>query len=200
MTILLNNFKNQYWLKTELMAFCKKEGLSTIGSKEALLQRIEIFLKTGHKIKPASNKTINYRDSDQAIRLVTFVVNYKNDAQTRQFFVKHIGKHFRFNGYLRQFTHKDNISTGLTYGDLVKGWQLAEAKHQSSEHKNDIGRQFEYNQFTRDFFFHEKGKSRQEMIQAWHFLKTLPGEKTYTHYKAMLLEKDGKDIRLSILG
>ena len=47
-------------------------------------------------------------------------MNYKNDAATRQFFIEQIGKHFRFNTYLRQFTQRNN-NEKLTYGDLVVG-------------------------------------------------------------------------------
>ena len=90
-SISLEAFKNHYWLKMELMVFCKDNHLSVAGSKQEITHRIEIFLATGRKIKPAPNNTGNSRDSLQPITFNTPVVSYKNDAATRQFFVEHIG-------------------------------------------------------------------------------------------------------------
>lgn len=181
--ISLPNFKNHYWLKVELIKFCQANELSTVGSKQELVHRIEAFITTGCKINLKINQLDTFRDSQQPIKVDTLVRNYKNDAATRRFFVEQIGKHFRFNAFLRQFTNKHNISAGLTYGDLVKGWLAEESKKKDPHYKSDIDKQFEYNQFTRDFFANEKGKTQLDVIQAWNILKTLPGEKTYAHYK-----------------
>jgi hypothetical protein len=53
------------------------------------------------------------------------------------------------------------------------------------DYQSDIGKQFEYNQFTRDFFLNEKGKSQADAIQAWKIVKTQPGPKTYEHYRIL---------------
>jgi hypothetical protein len=116
-------------------------------------------------------------------------VNYKNDAATRLFFVEHIGEHFRFDAYLRQFTNKNNITKDLTYSDLVDGWLAEEMKRNEPHFKSDISKQFEYNQFTRDFFANENGKSLADAIKAWNVVKTLPGMKTYANYKSTILER-----------
>lgn len=174
-------FKSRYWLKTELVTLCKKLGLSTPGSKQELLTRIETFLTTGIKTTPASNAINAARDSDSPITRNTPVINYKNDAITRQFFVEHIGKHFRFNAYLRQFTQIAHIKK-LTYGDLIDGWMTYEQKKKNPDYQSNIGKQFEYNQFTRDFFLNEKGKSQADAIQAWKRVKSQTGPKTYEHY------------------
>lgn len=187
--ISLTDFKNQYWLKLELVSFCKNNQLSTYGSKSELIQRIEAFITTGCKIKLIISKPVTLRDSQQSIKVDTPVINYKNDAATRKFFIEQIGKHFRFNAYLRQFTNKNNITIGLTYGDLVDGWLDEESKQNDPNYQSIIDKQFEYNQFTRDFFANEKGKSQSDAIQAWKFLKTLSGKKTYAHYKSALKEK-----------
>ena len=88
--------------------------------------------------------------------------NYNNDAATRSFFEKHLDG-FRFNEYLRGFA-KGISGQKITYGDLVEGWKKAEKKR--SEGKQEIGKQFEYNQFTRDFFAANSGGSRKEMMEA----------------------------------
>ncbi len=157
--ISLADLKSHYWLKVELVSFCKTNQLSTVGSKLELIQRIKTFITTGCNIKPIISKPVTFRDSQQFIKVDTPVRNYRNDAITRRFFVEQIGKHFRFDAYLRQFTNKNNITTGLTYGDLVNGWLEEESKRKSPNYKSTIDKQFEYNQFTRDFFANEKGKS-----------------------------------------
>ena len=193
-----DNLKSRYWLKLELMVFCKKNDLSTVGSKHDLEQRIEVFLASGDKRRPASSKKKGKRDSHEPITCSTLVVNYKNDAATRLFFVKNIGQHFRFDAYLRQFTNQNNITKHLTYGDLVNGWLAEEARRKDPEYQSDIAKQFEYNQFMRDFFANEKDKSRSDAIEAWKTAKRSNGLATYAQYRSMVVRictqsiKDGK--------
>jgi hypothetical protein len=165
--ISLKDFKNYYWLKAELVIFCKKEGLSTFGLKENLLKRVEKYISTGEKLNAIKNDTTKQRDSDKKITLNTSVIHYKNDAVTRDFFLEQIGSHFRFNDYLRQFCSKTSEENSkFTYGDLVKGWLMAEENKKNLGKKYKIGNQFEYNKFIRDFFIHGKGKTRQAAIEA----------------------------------
>ena len=46
------SFKNFYWLKEELQAFCRENGISASGSKIEISDRIETFLQTGEMKKP----------------------------------------------------------------------------------------------------------------------------------------------------
>ena len=109
------------------------------------------------------------------------VVNYKNDAETRAFFVSQIGSQFRFNEYLRQFSSKEKIKPGMTYGDLVDGWIQSEANKKQFPTK--ISKQFEYNRFIRDYFENEKDSSLANAIKAWKFIKSRPGPNTYEQYQ-----------------
>lgn len=183
--IAVTDFKSHYWLKTELAKFCKTNDLSTVGSKQELTKRIEAFIATGHRIKPKIAKSIA-RDSFHPIKIDTPVKYYKNDATTRQFFVNHIGKHFHFNAYLRQFADKNNITPDLTYGDLVTGWLAEESKRSNPQYQTCIEKQFEYNQFIRDFFANEKGKSQADAVKAWKIVKVQSGAKTYNNYQSTL--------------
>jgi hypothetical protein len=124
----LINFKDHYWLKKELANFCKENQLSAAGSKQEIEECIERFIRTGKQTVRELNKPIGSRDSEKSLTRKTPVINYKSDAATRQFFVKHIGKRFHFNAYLRQFTDKKNITENLTYGDLVDGWLKEESR------------------------------------------------------------------------
>ena len=70
----------------------------------------------------------------------------------------------------------------LTYGDLVEGWLDEEEKKKNPDYKSIIGKQFQYNQFQRDFYAAEKGKSREALNKAWKLVRDTPGPATYAHY------------------
>lgn len=55
-TISLDAFKNHYWLKVELIAFCKDNDLSATGSKQEIIHRIETFIVTGRRRKEGSSR------------------------------------------------------------------------------------------------------------------------------------------------
>jgi hypothetical protein len=46
--------------------------------------------------------------------------------------------------------------------------------------KIEIGKQFEYNQYTRDFFNDNPGLSKEDCIECWNYKKTQKGEHKYT--------------------
>ena len=46
-------------------------------------------------------------------------------------------------------------------------------------HKTVIGKQFEYNQYTRDFFEKNKGRSKKECIKCWNYKKSKSGSHKY---------------------
>jgi hypothetical protein len=176
-------FKKFYWTKQELIAFCKSNRLQVKGGKIELSHRIESFLATGKIEKsPLKIRRQGKWDSEQRITRKTPVVNYKNDTKTKLFFVEAIGSHFHFNAYLRQFSKIPNINCNLTYGDLVDGWRKSEADKKSLKLKPLIEKQFQFNQFQRDFYAAEKGKTRKQMIEAWKMVRSVPGAATYAHY------------------
>ncbi len=175
-------FINYYWEKNELVNFCQQYGLSAVGGKIEIEQAILDFLTKGIIKKNSNIKNLLTRDSDMPITIDTPVINYKNDAITRNFFIEHIGSKFKFNGYLRQFTKQENIPTGLTYGDLVSGWLEFETNNKSMKIKKPIAKQFKFNQFQRDFYAAETGKSREDCLAAWKFIRDMPGPATYAHY------------------
>ncbi|HXH55579.1 MAG TPA: SAP domain-containing protein [Gammaproteobacteria bacterium] len=176
-------FKNFYWTKQELIVFCKKNGLQVKGGKIELSHRIECFLATGKIEKsPLQIRCQGKWDSEQGITKNTPVINYKNDAKTKLFFLENIGLHFHFNAYLRQFSKIPNINCNLTYGNLIEGWLKSEADKKSFNKKPPIEKQFQFNQFQRDFYATEKGKNRKQMIDAWKMVRSVPGSATYAHY------------------
>lgn len=177
-------FMNFYWLKQELIKFCRNNKLLTTGSKIELTERIYQFLKTGNRITQTIKSASKALDSINGLKLDTPVINYKNDTITRQFFKKHIGNHFHFNSYLRKFTNKKPIEK-ITYGDLINGWIAEEARKKAPNYKANIDKQFQYNQFIHDFFINEEHKTLQDAIKAWNLVKAVSGNSTYEHYRSI---------------
>jgi hypothetical protein len=50
----VEDFRSFYWLKAELLEFCRAAGLPTAGSKQALAARIEAWLSTGRASAPGN--------------------------------------------------------------------------------------------------------------------------------------------------
>ena len=87
-SITLLDFKQFYWEKIELIAFCRANVLTTQGSKLELEARIELFLTSGEK-KPSFLKKPRKGQWDSekfSLTRDTMVINYKSDPITRAFF------------------------------------------------------------------------------------------------------------------
>ena len=173
----VTDFNRFYWLKQELLVFCRHHQLPVGGSKADLAERIRYYLSTGSQVVVDKDQSRSVaRDSDASITLETPVVHYRNDAKTRAFFVAQVGKQFRFNHYLRAFAQQINDGR-MTYGDLVSGY-----RHSLKNKKTTIDPQFEYNQFQRDFHKHNPGKSHTACLAAWQRVKKVSGGNTYQDY------------------
>lgn len=178
--ISIQDFKDYYWLKEELQSFCREHGISASGSKIEITDRIETFLQTG-EIKKALRKPKSKTQSQTQANLSLDTViteNHRCSQDVRAFFKTVISPKFHFSTYIQNYI-KNNV--GKTYRDVVAAWYEEEEHKKDSAYKKEIAPQFEYNQFTRDFFAdpNNKGKTRKEAIEAWNNIKKLPGSNTY---------------------
>ncbi|UNL82909.1 DUF6434 domain-containing protein [Priestia koreensis] len=172
-------FLDYYWLKTELQEFCRDSGMSASGSKEDLTERIALFLETGKKSAPKLTSRKSGIKNPEPISLQTVITNTHRCSQdVRAFFKEVIGSHFHFSTYI-QIYFKQNV--GKTYEDAIAAWHEEEERKKSPDYERQIGAQFQYNQFTRDFFQdpQNKGKTRQDAIDAWNKAKKTKGTQTY---------------------
>lgn len=174
-TITLNDFKKYYWTVKQLRVFCQQHKLASSGSKIDLTDRICQFLLEGD-VSPVIKVKSPLPDSCRGITSTTPVINYKNDAKTRDFFITELGSKFRFNHYLRGFAKKTHDGS-LCYGDLVRGYKAS-----LSEPPPPIGDQFKFNKFQRDFFKDNPSATRSDCIKAWNFIKLVPSGATYESY------------------
>lgn len=176
--ILNNNlngesFRKWYWLKEELVSFCKSNGIPATGSKTELTDRIAYFLDTG-LVKSAS---VSKRASSKVMSITLDSLiepDFVCSEVHRAFFKSQIGASFSFNVAFQKWL---KANTGKTYRDAVAAYHeiLAEKK----KGKTAIDKQFEYNTYVRDFFEANKGRSLDDAIKCWKYKKSLPGHNRY---------------------
>ena len=177
--ISFQSFKDFYWLKEELQAFCRESGISASGSKIEISDRIETILQTGEIKKPIRKSSINKKIKKQVdLSLDTVITENHRCSQDVRAFFKAAIPNFHFSTYIQNY-FKSNI--GKTYRDVVNTWHEEEERKKDPTFKKKIAPQFEYNQFTRDYFADPKnqGKTRSEAIEAWNKIKKLPGSNKY---------------------
>lgn len=166
-------FKEYYYLKEELIDFCRKNNLQITGGKLELTERIANFLDTGERTyKPYNNRKtiITHKITLDTIIEKNFVCSEKH----RAFYKEQIGNSFSFNVAFQKWL-KNNA--GKTYQDsIIAYYQILEDK---KKNKTTIDRQFEYNTYIRDFFNDNKDKSLEQAIKCWKYKKSLRGHNKY---------------------
>ena len=94
-------FRSYYYLKEELVKFCRKYDLQTSGPKQELTDRIAYFLETGKK-KSASSKRIQAESIGEITENTLIEANIVCSEKHRAFFKERIGKTFSFNVSLKK--------------------------------------------------------------------------------------------------
>lgn len=177
--ISIQDFRNQYWYKEELVDFCRSENLDKRGGKIELAKRIEAFLETGERIpyQQQTSKTSRFDWNKEKLTLETEITdNYKNTENVRTFFKNQIGDKFKFN---TPFMNWMKTAQGKNLGDAVKQWISITNEIRTAETEKQIAPQFEYNTYIRDFMKDNPGKSLQEAIASWKIKKSEPGDNKY---------------------
>lgn len=168
-----NTFRSFYYLKEEMLDFCRKHGLPTTGGKIEIADRIAHYLQSGEIISAQKKTKVK-----PAIREITESMliepNFVCSEKHRAFFKAKIGKTFSFNVAFQKWL-KGN--TGKTYGEAIDAYyQILEEKKKG---KTTIDRQFEYNTYIRDFFGDNKGKTLKDAIKCWEYKKRQQGHNHY---------------------
>lgn len=199
-------FANYYWLKAELIDFCRRHGLPRGGGKLELSARIQSYLKgeinPGVSTKPAAPRKKRSSPNTSARKPVSkgtqaelaaagpialedaIPASYRSDERHRAFFQSVIGKRFRFNV---PFMNWMKQNAGKTYRAAVQEWQRLESLRKQGK-QPAIAPQFEYNQYTRDFFAANPGASREEALRCWQHKRSLPGHNRYEDEDRRILQ------------
>ena len=160
-------FGDHYWLRQELVDFCRRHGGPTAGGKTAIAARIEAFLRTG--AWPAAERAATARGAMPATfsRASVIGAGWRCSQALRAFFEAELGRGFHFDRTMRSFIAG---SPGRTLGDAIAAWQAAQAAGEPAP----IESQFEYNRFTRAHREAHPGASHDEVVWAWHAHRNTP--------------------------
>ena len=166
-------FRDFYYLKEELVNFCRKNGIPVSGGKIEIADRIAYFLDTGKvasatKVRKKTTKISEIRE-DTKIE-ADLICSEKH----RAFFRKHIGNGFLFNVSFQKWL-KNNAGKTYKYA-ITSYYQILEERKKG---KTKIDKQFEYNTYIRDFFEDNQEKSLEEAIKCWKYKKQLQGHNRY---------------------
>ncbi len=173
-------FKNYYFLKEELKDFCRKEGLKVSGSKQDLENRIIHYLATGEELE----EKITRKHSNELPSNITLDSqlgeNFKCSEDKREFFENVIGRGFKFKVKFQKWL---KANPDKTYRDAIAAYY----ELQNSNEKTEIGKQFQYNQYIRDFFEDNKDKSLDDAIKCWNYKKSIKGHNKYEKSDLVIL-------------
>ena len=166
-------FKEYYYLKEELVNFCRKNNLQTTGGKIELTERIAKFLETGERTYKSHNIRKNVIIDEITIHTI-IEENFVCSEKHRAFYKEKIGNNFSFNVAFQKWLKSNS---GKTYQDSINAYyQILEDK---KKNKTIIDKQFEYNTYIRDFFYDNKDKNLEQAITCWKYKKSLKGHNKY---------------------
>lgn len=175
-------FREYYYLKEELVDFCRKHNLQSTGGKLELTDRIAEFLDTGKR----NTATYTKRKTPSVGEITLDMViesNFVCSEKHRAFYKEQIGNSFSFNVLFQKWL-KSNA--GKTYRDSIDAYyQILEDK---KKNKTAIDRQFEYNTYIRDFFADNKDKTLEQAIKCWKYKKSLKGHNRYEREDLKILD------------
>ena len=176
--ISVNDFKDFYWLKSELMNFCQEIGISSSGGKIEIANRITEYLETGKVTKKATTKKIKLPKATKPITEETIIgIEYRTYKEKKEFLKSKIGNQFHFTIHLLDY-FKEETGT-KTYGDLIKEWYKEVELKKDPNFKKEIAPQFEYNTYIRDFLKDNPSETKKIAIQYWNIKRKTRGHNKY---------------------
>ncbi len=162
------DFKKWYWLKEELVVYCKHLGISYTGGKFELQERISFVLENPGKPLPKSkpkkpSSKFNWAKEKLSLNtLITDTVSF--GPNFRNFMKSQVGDHF--------YCHSDfmdwvNLNAGKTLADAVVAWNRFEKRKEDPGFKRVIRPHNMFNQYLRDFFEDNKGLTLKDAKKCW---------------------------------
>lgn len=178
--ISLKDFNEFYWLKKELIEFCRTIGISTSGEKIEIADRIRNYLLTG-KVKKTETKKIKitskFNWNNEILTRETIITdNYKNGEKVRSFFIREIGSHFAFNVIFIKWI-KENVGKNL--GDAIIEWNRIYEMKNDKNYVSEIDPQFEYNRYMRAFLKDNTEMSSKDAMKYWKLKRLQRGTNEY---------------------
>jgi len=182
-------FQNYYYLKEELVRFCRREGLQTTGGKDVLTERISNYLETGERLTSKTRPGMS-ADAGEITEHSLIENGFVCSEKRRAFFEEKIGKGFSFNVVFLKWLRSN---AGKSYGDAILEYHLI--IEEKKKGKTVIDKRFRYNRYIRDFFADNKGRSLADAIECWKYKKGLPGRNEYERGDLAALDRQDPQFR-----
>ena len=169
MSKLSDEFKECYFMKTELVNLSKKLELPTNGSKMELQNGIIYYIKNKKQNKNIKIKKIKEQIPKKVPINLTpdtkLSEGYICNLITRNFFKKHIGDHFHFTYFLNEYV-KNNPNK--TYQDAINYWNYQYNNPELFKKKYEKTGKFEYNNFMKKYYEDHENASLDNVIKGWN--------------------------------
>jgi len=164
-----------YYLKSDLVLLCREFGLPTSGAKADLLERLCALIQNRPaRVVAAVRKSASTGFVPSLDKPID--PNYSNNETHRAFFREQIGGAFRFNVAFMNWMEANRGAK--SYREAIEAYrEIAAAKKSGA--KTEIGKQFEYNRYTRDFFAANPTLRRADCIKCWNHKKQHLGHHRY---------------------
>ena len=177
--ISVKDFRDFYWLKVELVDFCREVGISSIGGKIEIANRISEHLETGKVTKKTNTKKPKLPKATEPITKDTILgIEYRSYKVKKEFLQSVIGKQFHFTVHLLDYFEQN---TGKRrYADLIEEWHKEQEWKKDSDYVKEIAPQFEYNAYIRDFMKDNPDRTRSDAIEYWKTKRSRPGNNRYS--------------------
>ncbi len=183
--VIVEDFKNWYWLKDEMITICKLMQLPYTGKKFDLRDRIIYALENEGKLFPQEkgNKSISkFNWSKTALTLETQITdNVSFGPNFRRFMKSYIGNHFSCHSDFMDWV-KSNV--GKTLKDAIIQWEVLEERKRDPSFRRSIADHNMYNQYMRDFLDDNVELGFREAKKYWVLKKRLPVVNGFVKYEA----------------
>lgn len=161
-------FSAWYWLKEELVEFCRAHGVSPSGSKREIEARIVDFLAGRRVDKSLQQKARVTGERPRGVMPREFRMEmligpgWRCGPALGAYLRGELGNGFRFNAAVREFIH---TGKGKRLGDVADCWRGSQGETRA------IPEQLEYNRHFRAYFQEHPGATREEAVAAWWALR-----------------------------
>ena len=186
-----SDLRDFYWMKAELVDWCRSRGIPSGGGKLELIERISRFIETGDRGKvPGRGKTPPHDRFDWAVATLSestpITSDYRTTRNVRAFFEDRLGKSFCINV---PFTVWMRANPGKTLGDALLAWKRLKEEEALRIGPKEIAPQFEYNRYVRAFLADNPGRSRKEAVACWMEKKQRKGARVYRREDLAFLKR-----------
>ncbi|MFI5527511.1 DUF6434 domain-containing protein [Kitasatospora sp. NPDC051853] len=159
-----------YWTLDELTVLARAMGVPRGGGKAALTERLAAVLDGAAVAAPVRRAKAG-RQLAEPLGADTVIPEGQRCGQVlRAYFEREVGPGFHFDAAMRAFVAE---GAGRTLGEAVRHWH---GSREEMARPQEVGAQFEFNRFLREWHAGHPDGSRGAAVAAWQAYRALPEE------------------------